>query len=409
MKNSLSKTLLCGVLASTFFLINCQKAPSRGVKAGTGAASPAAQTEAQKLAGKVVVDCSDSFLKALEEARIPKDKIIANIKASKEGTKTLTEAEKAEIKSVREDVIVKNKVVVAEMAKLKKGDVAAEACTSKDKTSYIFETIKAAMNSLVIEAGTAAGVDDEEQKQAVLDKKDREAKKEVSSLAQKMKLIVSADLAEALKSENKNGVVYFKAGSIVKDSGSDLETLKKDKTKTVCELSSVTPEDLVLAGADSLEVISYGSKKKDLRTVFDITMMKADKMLYTINCLIADGKEKLVELEFRNAFGKHLRTQAQIDKDDKKEKTTLEKATADLEKKTKAHEEAVKASKEASDAYDVKLKEIDAAREKKDAALVDSLNEKASPAKIRKEKAEKTVAEALKAKDAAQKAVDDLK
>ena len=404
MKNTLTKTLLCGVLASTFFLINCQKAPSRGVKAGTGAG--AAQTQQEKLSGKSVVDCTDIFIKALDEARVAKDKILANVKAAKAETKKLTETEKAEIKTVREDIIAKNKIVRSEMDKMKKGDVVADACT-KDKDAHIFEEIKNGMDNLVIEAGNVIDIDDEATKNAKSSKTEREKKKEATSLVEKTKLIVSSDLAAALKNDNKGGVYYFKDGEIVKATGSELETLKKDKTKTVCELESVTPEDLSISADDKLTFLNTETKKMDSRNLLTVKLMKSESQLYMINCLIAEGK--VAETEFRLAFKDHLQTQAQIDKKVDSAKTTLEKAQADLDKKVKANDLAIKAAKEAKEAYDAKLVDIDAAREKKDEKLVDSLVAKAGPFKIKMEKTEKEAAAALKAKDAAQKKVDDLK
>lgn len=404
MKNTLTKTLLCGVLASTFFLINCQKAPSRGVKAGTGAGT--AQTQQEKLSGKNVVVCTDTFIKALEEARVAKDKILANVKAAKAETKKLTETEKAEIKTVREDIIIKNRVVKGEMDKMKKGDVVADACT-KDKDAHIFEEIKNGMDNLVIEAGNVIDIDDEATKNAKLSKAEREKIKEATSLVEKTKLIVSSDLAAALKNDNKGGFYYFTNGEILADSGSKLETLKKDKTKTVCELESVTPEDLSISADDKLTYLNTETKMIDARNLLTVKLMKSESQLYVINCLIADGKK--AETEFRLAFKDHLRTQAQIDKKADSAKTTLEKAQADLDKKVKANDLAIKAAKEAKDAYDAKLVEIDAAREKKDEKLVDSLVAKAGSVKIKMEKTEKEAAAALKAKDAAQKIVDDLK
>ena len=61
MNSLLSKRLLFGVIATSFFLINCQKAPNRSVKPETG------------VSGKqqaVVADCSDNVKKLREERNI---------------------------------------------------------------------------------------------------------------------------------------------------------------------------------------------------------------------------------------------------------------------------------------------------------------------------------------------------
>ncbi len=405
MKNSLSKTLLCGVLASTFFLINCQKAPSRGVKADS-AAGTSAQTLEQKIVGKVSVACSDTFIKSIEDSRLVRTKIEANVKAAMEKTKDLSDVEKAEIKTVREDLILKNDVVRSEMDKMKKGEVAAEACT-KGADAYIFETMKTQMLSLQIDAATVAGADDARYKSDVLAKKDLESKKDSTTITEKMKLTVSAELAEALKTENKDGEVYFSEGSITKNSGNDLETLKKNKAKTVCELTSITIDTVALTEGDILTVMSSTSKKKDLRSALELTLMNSDKAVYIFNCLIAE--DKAAAKEFRKAFGKHLKSKTEIEKDTTDGKTDLEKAEKKLAKATTAYDEAVIAAKTAKDAYDVKKVEIDAARDKKDATLIDSLNTKAEPFKAKMVKTEKAVKEALKAKEEAQAKVDLLK
>lgn len=382
MKNSLSKTLLCGVMASTFLLINCQKAPSRGVKADAGGGAAATEDIQTKLAGKVVAECTDSFLKPLEEARVARMKIDQTMTEVKAGKKTLTEADKTEIAKIRQDIIDRNALVKTEMSQMKNGEKAAEACMTKDKKQgSLFEEVIGKMATVISELGIAVGADDEAQKTALEERKERDRK--VTEAIEKqvsigMKLVVSKELAEALKTANKNGVVYFKYNSIVTQNSS-YETDKKDTSKTICELRDISADEGSLAASDEVIVnVAEASRIENERAMYKVRLGKGD-VFYTIYCMIAKGKEKVMSTEFRNAFGENLLTQKQIDAKKAKvtgdAKSNLEKAKAELVVKAKAFDDAQAAKDKVQAEIDAKDKEIAAANENKDNTRVKNLNE----------------------------------
>jgi hypothetical protein len=393
MKNSISKTLLCGILASSFFIINCQKAPSRGVKAGVNNAAAR-----EKLEGKVVAECTPSFLKSHEDARISKDKIETNVKAAKDKTKTLTEAEKAEIAKIRLDIKEKYDLAKAEMDKMKVGDKQAEGC-KKNNDFFVFDDIKTKLENLITDAGDVAEVaNDDIQVQVLKDKKDREVKTDAKSLSVNLELIISKELAAVIKSDNKGGVVYFKNGSIVKES-SDYEKDKKSKSTTLCEIRNLTSDEALVEG-DKLKILAMTAGKSESERKMYAVAMGHGPQVVSMACFIADGKEKLSAIEFRNAFGAHLLTRYQIDENSKKvlTKADLDKASEDLAKKNKTYDEATKLAKEANEAYELKLKEMQEAKDKKDQDLVKSLTVKTGELNAKKEKADKAAADALAAK-----------
>ncbi len=390
MKNSLSKALLCGVLASTFLMVNCQKAPSRGVRAEKGNSSD--QSIQEKLAKLKVADCSESFIDAIQKSRAVKDKIKIVIDANaQKDHKDLTDAEKTDLKTLRLDLIEKNKITQAEMDKMKVAEAQAEAC-KKGNDSYIFEEIKSGMNDVTIKAGELAGVDDQGQKDLIQARTERLTRLETSTFDQGAKLVVSADLAAVMTQANLMGVVYFKNASIIKESSS-FETDKADKTKTICYLSDISSEDQKISALDTVNVnLVENLKKVDNRSVLTVRIGKGDSF-YTIKCLIADAKVSSYKTEFRAAFGKNLRTLKEVE---------LSKTTS-LDALTKAHDEAVTKSKELEDQLNPLELKITEAQDKEDATLVQSLKEQRAKLIEKIDQAEKDEAKALAALDAAKK------
>ena len=72
MKNLLSKSLLCGVLATSFLIINCQKAPDRPVKAaGADSSKPAPFAFKEATCTDNEITKYDDAVKAADRAVIP--------------------------------------------------------------------------------------------------------------------------------------------------------------------------------------------------------------------------------------------------------------------------------------------------------------------------------------------------
>jgi hypothetical protein len=402
MKNSLSKALLCGVVASTFILVNCQKAPNRGVKAQVGAG-----TSADKLAGKKVAECTPSFLSVLKEARDLKEKIAANVKASIVDNKKLTDEQIDEIKKVRLEILAADKKVTAEMEKMKVGDAAAEACKT-DKESNLFSDIKSQMAKIILDSGKVGGVQDVDQERLEKEKTEKEKKEEANKLQENAKFVMSAKLAEEYKIENNGGVIYFKGGEIIKESAS-YEVDKADKTKTICILEGVSKELKKLDGGEILTVLNFGTPTKVGERYELVVPVTIADSANTFKCQIADKKEKDFRGQFRGALGKHLQTQKQIDDAELAGKSGVEKAQADLDKKEKNVATAFSEWQKLNVEVETKDKEAKEASENKDNSRAISLTNKKDALKIKADEAEAVHQKAIDARDAAQKALDAAK
>lgn len=134
MKNLLSKTLLCGVLATSFVLINCQKAPTRPLQAGTGEGD-----KPGTLGLKIAEKCTENEITKYDAA-------MAAIKALDTLTKkeNPTEADKAEMSAKLTDLEAKIKASKDAIAALKVGKDLADACNKVGADPAKPEVLKAA-------------------------------------------------------------------------------------------------------------------------------------------------------------------------------------------------------------------------------------------------------------------------
>lgn len=414
MKNAFTKTLLCGVMATTFFLINCQKAPSRGIKGST--AAPGATTDASGKAttAEVLVECSPDFITKYDLAK----KEVDPLKTQK--LTDLSEAEKTDLIALVKKASEKTKEAIAELTKIDAkatGCVDTDAKTKAKSSPYLKANIEGALNVIVLKMKDQGivieGVTDEAEAAKEAAKRQRELTKNLS-LSTDMVFVVSDQFAEVLKGENVGGVIYFKNGArVVNPSTESLEKDQGDLKSSMCQLDSGTNdytkgEDLKVTNITKPGTIKAGTSK---RYELLVTLV-GGKSTVGIKCFIADGKQNESEKEFRTAFGKHIapkEAKKEEKKEDKKEEakkdTTVDEAKADLTKKTEALTAATQAAATAKQEYDAKLKEIDAAKEKQDKELATKLTEAAGPIKAKAEKAEADLKDAQKAKTDAEAAL----
>ncbi len=291
MKNSLTKTLLCGVMASTFLLANCQKAPSRGVKAG----SPGVADQKTGALAKSVA-CTDDYKKAYTNTRNQQIKIEKQLK---DITGESTEEQKANLVTDLEEL---NRLVkISEPAAIK---LNAEACTTtvKGKTETIdFKKIVSYTNFLGTAVAKVTGTDNELSKraEAALLEKGKE------SLAEGMDLVVGKDLADALDKDLIKSSYFI--GGIRKTTG--IEEAKKDASKTVCfivETAGKVDEGSTLTVLTLAAEVDATTKRK--ASTFGVTTSAGANLL---KCLLAEGKDAAVMV--RNAFGANLLSKKQID------------------------------------------------------------------------------------------------
>jgi|GEM_PF-6032203 len=330
MKNILSKTLsntlLCGVLATSFLLINCQKAPNREAKATiTPPLKPTGRTGACTPA---VVNANTVFLTAHKEL---KDKVTA--------TGPITEPEKAKLTELANSLHGLANTLMAEIAKVPvtaaveaintaptakptddtKSDntkivappATAEACnvhpdndltkpaTSVQIISNIIKNMRSEIglavqkktgmpNNITIEDGIVA--------KAVL--KQGDALK-----------INDLGLAQALsKKENSDGKVAI-AGGKLEILAADAKTALEKKDLTACSLTNTTNETIELNSIVTVLTLGdvvLGSDPK--RNTVRITLQGpkpagALPPMYGLSCNIAAGKENEAAKEIRAALG----------------------------------------------------------------------------------------------------------
>lgn len=355
MRNAfLTKTLLCGVMATTFFLINCQKAPSRGVKAQQGGGSVNADSAAEKAKQEILVACSDDFLPKYLKAKAEVDKLAA--KAEK-NLADLTEAEKEEIRSEEKSARALIDDAVAEITSI---NAEATGCTKAgEATPYLIVNIKGLLAKVNLKLAEK-NVETEGLKEAQSLKAERKkelVEKNAKSLAEDMEFYISDELAEEL-SKNKVGAVYFQSTQIVKNYSTETyNAVKKDKKMSMCELGHGTLAETVEKGQKGkVTLVELGTSKDianrhTLKVIMVVPSKTEQSNFVEFDCLIANDRRAQFGVEFRNVFGiKHLATEENRVNETKKaeaNKVTLEEAKnnlkqrdADLVAKTTALERA---------------------------------------------------------------------
>lgn len=343
----LTKTLLCGIMATTFFLINCQKAPSRGVRAKPGAAGAATSTsDSGQKAGTtdLVVKCSQDFYNKYTEARDAVNKL-ANA-----DTTDLTDTEKEELKALEKEAREKTNTAIAAITAI---DASATACKSEDgKNIYKKAEILGALDKVNLSL-SEKGIETTGAEEA-------RKRKDKARLSEGMEFEISDQLAEVLKEENV-GAVYFKAGEIItKPSDETKKSDLENKKLSLCELGSGTG-DFEKGEKAEVKSIDAAMQTKDLATDrYKLTViLAADSAFINFECVIADGKKDVYGEEFRQVFGEeNLLTQKQVEAAKKQKEIKLENAKAIVEKKKEAVEKATKAVEVAQTAVTEKETEI---------------------------------------------------
>jgi len=320
-------------MATTFFLINCQKAPSRGIKAQGGAGS-VTTPDGKAAAAEVLVDCSATFLSVYTEA----DKLVKELATKAEmDLSKLTNTEKDEISSKEKVARAKINDAVAEITKIKAD---ATGCRAPNVAKpYTIEDIKKSLHivNLKLESKdvkTEGQAEANEAKAAANEKrKEAKAKNDLESLDQDMVFKISNELADALK-KNNVGAVYFKSKQII--TSISTETYKKDKENvklTICELAEGT-DDIEKGEDGKITYIDMGETKDMQSKRYKLSVIMTVKSVNVkFDCSIADSEKATYGKAFRNVFEKHLLTKANIENEAKKaetKKVTLASAKEEL-------------------------------------------------------------------------------
>lgn len=310
MKNAFfTKTLLCGVMATTFFLINCQKAPSRGVKATGNGATAVAQN--------VSTECSDDFAAKFKTA----NDAVNDLKQS--NVANLTDDQKVEI--VTKEKATREKIDTAFAAL----PANATACKTKagavyDKRSLVGEVDKV-NRDLENKGIKTEGLADTKARDQQREK--TKAERETFGFEQGMAFTVSEDLAAALNSANV-GAVYFKEGGEIIASAENLKADKENRKLSLCELASGTGD--VEKGA-TLKAVTFSLVNKDVKVgrIKASVIMMAGSVPVNLECLIADDFATKPHQAIRKVFSTKLENK----KPEEKKPENAEQAKAILAKK----------------------------------------------------------------------------
>jgi colicin import membrane protein len=415
MKNSsLTKTLLCGVMATTFFLINCQKAPNRGVKA-TGGAGVTTTSDTADAAEKAAIDrekfvvCPPEFVTKINDAKKLKSDLEAmNLKDVKTDS-----ALNADVKQKVQAASDKLKEALSELTK---ASADATACYTTDektkkRTNFIVTNLKSSFGKLVTQIkDQGANVPDEiiqDAKQAKTDAdnkaKQRALDKEEKGLYVDQLLNVSDKLAEALKTDNV-AAIYFKSGDIItRASDASLKADRANINLSMCELTSLVAdvEKGAKAKVTKMEVSSTKDKTSG-RYQFGL-YLATNSSVIKFDCLIADNMKGRPQEAVRGVFKDHLKSDTQIKSDQDQTQKSADAATTDAAKQAEATRNAQKAKEATQAEIAANQAELDKAKTADDAAKVKELSDKDAALKAKAAAAEKEKADA----DAAQKAKDD--
>ena len=224
MKNTLSKILICGVIASSFILVNCQKAPSsRGVKGTKGSPATAAEKAAAESAKSYVVKCSPDFL---DEYKIWNKSILADEKKVKSLKKDdVTDSMKVELETALKRLDKETKNVRVELDKLQEIENKAAlekkiekkmidgcfASEGKDRVEYTTVKIEQSVNFIAKKIAELTGTETDRSKKGKEDEENYLAKSDVTKQA---KFYVTAEFNAALD-ESKIEESYFLMGKVL--------------------------------------------------------------------------------------------------------------------------------------------------------------------------------------------------
>lgn len=286
MNNLFTKTLLCSVLASSFLLINCQKAPNRAVKAQI---NPTAKPSAK--VGVCTAEIASDY-----------DLLKKSDKKIQEKLKTATDAasDVEELNALAKEMNALSKKVMASIAVLK-----VDACKiheANDEKKAVKDTANSAsIKQVRSNAGKAIKAKTKVDNEITIE--DAAAASETLSVGQE--LSASADLATVMSDDaNSKGAVAISGGKIEK--GAAATALLANKDVTACSLTISKKED-VKAGAAIKILALEDVKLVDKRNVMNVNITVAvgtdGNAAMSLSCNIADKKESEAAKEIRKALG----------------------------------------------------------------------------------------------------------
>ncbi len=380
MKNSLSKALICGVIASSFVLINCQKAGSgRGVKGTRSGTDTAKVTPTEKQDAETsksfLIQCSPEFLRQYDSwIKTIESKDVKDIVTFKKDE--LTETQKENLNLLSDRIDTETKSVMSEFEIMQKAQSKKDENTSiqkkldgcfasdgKSKTEYPILQIKEKAHNVALRISELTGV---KTPAAVEGEKELAERKEKSlaesDVTKKASFYVSEELNQALD-DTKIDDSFFMDGKVL-TGANNLNKAKEDASTSVC-MTTVTVgaiKDLnTTLDAVDFDPSDDSSEKVAGKKVYNIRFSSVDGF-YTLKCVLPAAKK--LAAGFAEAMGDLLQTKKQLAKKEKaaaEEKAKTEKEVVKEEKKdveVADTEEEKDEEKESSKAKETKKEEV---------------------------------------------------
>lgn len=301
MKNQFSKALICGVVASSVFLVNCQKSPSsRGVTPQKSVSGNTDKTtiSAADIEKQSKVPCAAEIVDGRKSFDAVATKI-TDIISDKSDPKNIIAKDKSKIPAsdqelLKQDVVELKEKSEALLASFKKASIGAcllgETKDGKSTGKVLkpddITTAFANLASMVSKATGEATVQVSETATPSVSKED---------LSGTNFNLDSKDLGDSLATLFKESSIYYVAGSLEKDlAGFDLA--KADDDKSLClvksaaasavEVNSLITVVSVVAGKD------LGKKKS-----YDVSVTATGEKVFMLKCAIAVNKGLVAEFK----------------------------------------------------------------------------------------------------------------
>lgn len=286
MKNLFTKTLLCGVLASSFLLVNCQKAPNRAVKAQV---VPTAKPSVKVGVCTADIAVDYDLLKKSDKKIQEKLKVATDAASDVEELNNLAK----ELNGLSKKVLAAIEVLKVEACKIHKdNDAKKEALDTASSVN---------IRQVRINAGKAIKAKTKVDNEITLE--DAAAAADTLSVGQE--LLAGGELAAVLSDEaNSKGAVAIVNSKIEK--GAEATKMLADKAVTACSLTISKKED-VKAGAAikilDLESVKVVDKRNVMNVNFTVAVGTEGNAAMILACNIADKKEGEAAKEIRKALG----------------------------------------------------------------------------------------------------------
>lgn len=304
MKNTLSKALLCGVLASSFLLVNCQKAPNRGVKADT---DPNAKGSSVPT---VAARCDENALTAINARNQAAETLQNSLRTAARPPDADT---KQRLTNEAEDLNTKTQAAKQAISALKVGDANANACTEQDpadqtkvKATHIIAQMDNQNRQLAAQVTDLTGEPNALTQTPAEGSPNQQLEvipevPEISIAVGSEMVIAKEELATILKdARSKDGESFIVNAALQSGSG-NYQAALADNSKTVCKVDVAAQN----AAVDSeLKVLAVEPSTANDRMILTVNLQVSNEGgLSTLSCAIANASRATAPAAVRAALG----------------------------------------------------------------------------------------------------------